>query len=126
MSEDILAEGRALSEHYTTWAGKKNAYVCDGNRAGVPGCGSYIVTIDVAAGVTPFIVQCGNCGRDAHSKMYRVKDWLTPTHQWYRPDTLDGIDAAYHEHLRSGGLILRPIGEDRWLPQMALVSDKPQ
>lgn len=124
---DILAEGRAKAEAYNRDGdgfkntGQKNAYECDGSGGNYglphkPGCGSFIVTIDRDPGVTPFGIRCGNCGETAHSKGYRVADWLEPTHEWYRPDSLDGIDPRYHEHLSRGGIILRPIEgrEDRW------------
>lgn len=123
---DILAEGRTKAEAYNRDGdgfqnlGRKNAYVCDGGYdppPGKEGCGSFIVTVDRDYGVTPFSLQCGNCGAFAYSKMYRIAEWLEPTHEWYRPESLDGVDPAYHQHLSNGGIILRPIngGEDRWL-----------
>lgn len=123
---DILEQGRAAIGGQPYFEGRKNAYECDGEghsdfalKIGVqpkPGCGAFIVTIDVAPGVTPFMLKCGRCGGYAHSKMYRVQDWLEPTHEWYRPDTLDGIDPAYFDHLSRGGLILRPVEgrPDEW------------
>lgn len=110
---DILAQGRAIAEGYNREGkgfdntGKKNAYECEDCRA-------YIVTIDRAPGVTPFMTKCGNCSGMAKSKMYRVSDRLTPTHEWYRPDTLDGIPEGYHDHLSRGGLILREIDGETW------------
>ena len=125
---DILAEGRKLAQSYHAGngdgfanEGRKNAYVCDGegghfNQPRKPGCGAFIITIDREPGVTPFGVQCGACGQIAHSKMYRVKAELEPTHEWYRPDSLQGIDRRYFDHLSRGGLILRAIPgkPDRW------------
>lgn len=120
---DILATGRALAEGQYEgggFKGRKNAYECDGtpeikgHSPAKPGCGAFIVTIDIHPGVTPFMLDCGRCGGWAHSKFYRVADWLEPTHEWYRPDTLEGINPAYLEHLSKGGLILRPIGKDEW------------
>lgn len=120
---DILAEGRAIAEkHYAEgggFAGKKNAYECDE-------CHAWIVTIDRDPGVTPFGIGCGNCGGGmAYSKFYRVAAWLTPSHEWYRPETLDGIDPVYHEHLRKGGIILRPIPgtSGRWSTREPAPSD---
>lgn len=110
---DILTEGRALAESYNREGngfantGKKNAYECEK-------CHAYIVTIDRAPGVAPFMTKCGNCGGMAQSKCYRVADRLEPTHEWYRPDSLDGIAAGYHEHLSRGGLILRSINGAGW------------
>ncbi|MFY9349110.1 MAG: hypothetical protein WBL20_08115 [Sphingobium sp.] len=114
---DIIEQGRKLAEEYNRDGsgfsndGRKNAYECEA-------CGSYIITVDRAPGVTPFLVKCGSCGAMAQSKFYRVRAWLSPTHEWYRPETLDGIDPAYHEHLSKGGLILRPIPgrSDVWSP----------
>lgn len=82
---------------------RKNAYECDE-------CGSYIVTVDREPGVTPFMVSCGNCGAMAKSKFYRVQAYLEPTHEWYRPETLDGLDPWESEHVENGGLLLRLIG----------------
>lgn len=115
MDDDILANGRALAEkHGGAFTGKKNAYECDESRHGGPGCGAWIVTIDVHPGVTPFILKCEACGGMAHSKMYRVAPSLIPTHEWYRPDKLDGVDPIYFDHLSKGGLILRPIADGKW------------
>jgi hypothetical protein len=91
-----------------------NAYECDGERAyadipAKPGCGAYIVTIDRHPGVTPFMVKCGHCGQMAESKRYNIQSYLNPTHEWYRPETLDGIEPVYFDHLSRGGLILRAI-----------------
>ena len=133
MQEDIIEQGRAAAEAYNG-SGKGfhnknriNAYVCDGGRARVlpglpqPGCGYFIITIDRDFGVTPFMVGCGNCGGMAYSKMYRVAVDIAPTHEWYRPNSLDGIDEGTHEHIRGGGLLLRPIeGRGAWLRPEAL------
>ncbi len=105
---DIIQKGREIAESYNCNGkgfdntGKKNAYVCEK-------CGSYIITIDRHPGVTPFMVRCGACDSMAQSKMYRVQDYLNPTHEWYRPDTLDGINSASFDHIENGGLILRAI-----------------
>ena len=138
---DILKEGRELAESYHSKAGggfenegRLNAYECDGERAyaevpAKPGCGAFIVTIDRHPGVTPFIVKCGHCGQMAHSKAYRVQAYLNPTHEWYRPETLDGIDECYFDHLSRGGLILRAIPgkPDRWtIPQRAGPCEPPE
>jgi hypothetical protein len=102
-------------------AERLNAYECDGEksfREGVPdkdGCGHYIVTIDREPGVTPFIVRCGNCGMSARSKGYKVASYLTPTHEWYRPDCLRELTEWELEHVKKGGLLLRPIDDAKWL-----------
>ena len=113
MDNDILAEGRAIAEKYNQQGkgfdntGKKNAYECEA-------CGAYIVTVDCHPGVTPFMTRCGLCHGIAQSKMYRAADWLEPTHEWYRPDTLEGIPEQAHDHLSNGGLILRAIDGATW------------
>lgn len=116
---DILELGRKKAEEYFGEGGegfqnlgRRNAYECKN-----PACRRYIITIDRAPGVTPFIVRCRKCNNEAYSKMYRVQEHLTPTHEWYRPETLDGIDKALHDHISKGGLILRAIpGEpDEWI-----------
>lgn len=125
---DPIAEGRAAAEGFNGASGegfknveRKNAYVCDGSNGnfrgpGRTGCGAYIVTIDREPGVTPFIVRCGNCGGETHSKFYRVQEDLEPTHEWYRPETAEGLSEHTVEHIRKGGLILRPIPgkPDKW------------
>lgn len=98
---------------------KLNAYECDGESGfgrgpDKPGCGAYIVTVDREPGVTPFMVKCGACGQMAHSKFYRVHRTLIATHEWYRPDTLDGLNVHEREHVEKGGLLLRPINDDGW------------
>jgi hypothetical protein len=123
MKTNVLEQGRAAVADQPFFEGRKNAYECDGEGAlnaskAKSGCGAFIVTLDRDAGVTPFMLKCGRCGAYAHSKFYRVAEWLKPTHEWYRPDSLDGIDAAYHEHLSKGGLMtfwLFTHPDGRWI-----------
>ncbi|OYX62712.1 MAG: hypothetical protein B7Y88_13745 [Sphingomonadales bacterium 32-64-17] len=82
---------------------RKNAYECEE-------CGSWICTIDREQGVTPFMVGCGSCGAMAKSKFYRVSELLAETHEWYRPETLEGLSDWSADHVRRGGLLLRRIG----------------
>ena len=111
--DSLLVRGRQIAEQYNRDGegfknvGRKNAYECES-------CGYYIVTIDRDPGVTPFMVKCENCGGMASSKFYRVQEYLSPTHQWYRPDSLAGIDTRYYDHLERGGLILRAIDGKGW------------
>ena len=116
--KDVIQLGREIAEHHHGRegagfdnTGKKNAYECDE-------CHAYIVTIDRHPGVTPFMTACGKCAGLAKSKFYRVADWLEPTHEWYRPETLADIPAdagpGTYEHLGNGGLILRPINGAEW------------
>lgn len=96
---------------------KKNAYQCEE-------CASWIVTIDREQGVTPFMVGCGKCGAMAQSKMYRVSCSMEPTHEWFRPETLEGLSQWSADHVRNGGLLLRRIGggdaKDGWQTEDAL------
>ncbi len=108
-TDDAIEEGRQLALGYNGAAGpgfhnegKKNAYECEA-------CHAYLVSIDAEPGVTPFIIRRRNCGGEAQSKFYRVADRLVPTHEWTRPETLDGLNAGTIEHIRKGGLILQPI-----------------
>lgn len=89
--------------------GKKNIYVCEK-------CFGHIVTVDLAEGVTPFMVGCkANDGCDGmmQSSFYRVYDQrIRPSYEWYRPNSLDGLKRGVHEHVENGGLLLREIGHD--------------
>ena len=111
--DSLLVRGRQIAEQHNRDGegfknvGRKNAYECES-------CGSYIVTIDRDPGVTPFMVKCENCGAMAKSKFYRVQEYLSPTHEWYRPDSLAGIGTGYYDHLERGGLILRAIDGKGW------------
>ena len=111
--ESIIETGRRIAESYNRKGegfdncGKKNAYECED-------CGSHIVTIDRHPGITPFLTRCGNCKGMAKSKMYRVADWLEPTHEWFRPEMLEDVPAGSSDHIARGGLILRPIGDSAW------------
>lgn len=113
MMDSLLIRGREIAERHNRDGGgfknadRKNAYECEA-------CGSYIITIDRDPGVTPFMVKCENCGGMASSKFYRVQDYLDPTHEWYRPASLAGIDKGYYDHIERGGLILRSIDGHGW------------
>ena len=94
--------------------GKINAYRCLGSSVMFPkgksgGCGYRMVTIDRETGVTPFLTQCPNCQGEAQSSMYRVPAGLQPTHEWYRPDSLEGLPPHSRDHVLKGGLLLREI-----------------
>jgi hypothetical protein len=94
-------------------AGEKNAYWCSD-------CEQYLITVDVAQGVTPFIVRCRNCGGDARSQLYPEEPWPAtdpagrtipnqPTHEWYMP-TLEAarrMGEGTLDHVTKGGLVLR-------------------
>lgn len=65
-------------------------------------------------------VRCGHCGGTATSRMYKVVAGLEPTHEWFRPGSAAELPEGYSlndvaDHLSNGGLLLRPIGEDKWI-----------
>lgn len=86
-----------------------NVYTCKS-------CGHQIVTIDIEEGVTPFMIDCKICKKDATSSFYRVPEGLVPTHEWYKP-TVKELKKLYghnanllmnmKDHVKSGGLDLR-------------------
>jgi hypothetical protein len=84
--------------------GRKNKYVCDD-----PGCAHTITTVDIDEGVTPFMTACEKCNGTAVSRMYRVDQTEVETHEWFRPQTLEGLKPHSQEHVRRGGLLLRKI-----------------
>ncbi len=103
-AEVVRAQMAAHHDGQTGFAnnGRKNAYECED-------CGAWIVTIDREPGVTPFMVECGICRQMATSKFYRVADRMQPTHEWYRPETSNGLSPWSLEHVSKGGLLLRTI-----------------
>lgn len=110
---DPIKEGRERAESFNGKdgsgfknVGRLNAYQCET-------CLHYAITIDREPGVTPFIVRCRRCGGEAKSAFYRVPPTYQPTYEWIRPETVEGLDSGTIEHIRSGGLILRPINPDR-------------
>lgn len=116
--------GAKMEAEGHSFKGQINVYACTPpvipNSTVNGGCGHWIVTIDREAGVTPMFVRCGHCGGTASSRMYRVGEGLEPTHEWFRPKFAAELPQGYSvgsvaDHLSNGGLLLRPIGEDRWL-----------
>ena len=107
--------------------GRKNAYVCDGGFGGLPGlprpgCGHFMVTVDRDEGVTPFAMPCEHCGATAYSRMYRVALNIEPTHEWYKPESIDAEPQWARHHISQGGLMLRAIeGRGQWLHPNALI-----
>lgn len=99
-----------------------NVYRCE------HGCNN--VTVDVDDGVTPFMMKCvtksrpdrpldpiltgsdGECLGMAKSCFYpkvAPPPWISvPTHEWYRPKDLAGLNDGELEHVKKGGLLLRP------------------
>ena len=88
--------------------GKKNMYVCDT-------CGGHIITKDIAAGTTPFLIACQathGCPGRMGSSFYKVFDpenRLAHTHEWYKPLLHRGMSPATQDHVQKGGLLLRAI-----------------
>lgn len=92
-------------------AERLNRYVC---RA----CGGSVVTVDRVEGVTPFYLDCyatKGCNGPMMSSFYRVEGDPTPTFEWYRPGKAErkGLDPATREHVKLGGLLIRPIAAGR-------------
>jgi len=101
---------------------RENVYRCE------YGCNT--VTVDVDRGVTPFMIKCksvsrpgrplmpsltgpdGECVGTAHSSFYpgapRPPHLPAPTHEWFRPSELAGLSDDDADHVRRGGLLLRP------------------
>ena len=71
-----------------------NVYSCS--------CGHDTITIDIDAGVTPFMYRCEKCGNRAISKGYQVQGNLTPTLEWYNPmDNEEGYPNHYGQGLQN-------------------------
>lgn len=114
-------------------AGRLNGYRCERNPDHT------IITVDREPGVTPFTIECRYCrdlgipgdGLYRHpamqSAMYRVPDDLTPDHEWYRPDSLDGLKPGEVDHVMKGGLLLRQIAAMRPspAPEAKMANDNP-
>lgn len=113
----LAAAAEKAAAFNSTFVGRLNGYRCEQNPA------HKIITIDREAGVTPYTTSCVHCERLGHpnqrggfyrwatmrSAMYRIPQDLTPTHEWYRPDSLEGLDRGMVDHLLKGGLTLREI-----------------
>lgn len=86
------------------WQYRRNVYVCEVCRSCTP-------TIDRDSGVTPFAIRCPGCGGSATSSFYRVPQTIRPFLEWYRPHERERrrLDAITLDHVRRGGLLLRPI-----------------
>jgi hypothetical protein len=81
-----------------------NIYICEK-------CHGQVVTKDIDAGVTPFMISCRatpGCIGAMASSFYRCDQSLPFQFEFYRPESLHGFDSWTVEHLKKGGLILRP------------------
>ena len=95
--------------------------------------GCHTVTVDVDDGVTPFMIQCrsrstperpikakylgeeGFCKGTAESSFYprgpKPLHIGEPKWEWYKPTTPEVMSNAEFEHVKQGGLLLRPRTE---------------
>ena len=86
--------------------GKINIYHCQT-------CACDTVTIDIDAGVTPFMLDCKKtegCPGPAYYSFYTVPDPAPkPEWEWFEPrgDELKKLHPAMLEHVKAGGLDLR-------------------
>jgi hypothetical protein len=90
---------------------KINVYTCPN--------GHQTVTLDVAEGTTPQMIQCPACLAEkkpnvaANSAWYMVAQDLTPTHEWYKPSDIIKVPKNLQEHVAAGGLLLREIATQK-------------
>jgi len=85
-----------------------NCYLCKS-------CRHVTKTRDIDPGVTPYIIECEDCGKDAYSTFYKdiVPD-QSPTKEWFRPtmeQTLQ-MSEGMIDHILQGGLDLRDIKKE--------------
>lgn len=94
--------------------GKVNKYICMGTDANDSASFSHFTfTINLANGVTPFMIKCPHCKGMAQSQMYRalpVCGIVTVTHAFYRPKR-GPKDAATLEYMMNGAMLLAPLPE---------------
>lgn len=87
--------------------GQINAYDC-------PCCLKVMVTIDVADGATPAVLNCRKtpgCPGAARSRWYNGCQGLTPEFEWYAPGEVELREQspATQAHVHDGGLMIRAI-----------------
>jgi len=109
--EEIKAQYAHSVEYYSTHVKRGvNCYTC-------PSCKHITKTIDVDAGVTPFMHLCEQCKKElGQSSMYKdIAPNQQPTEEWYRP-TLEEVlemhkagDYNMVSHIVRGGLHQRKI-----------------
>lgn len=110
-------------------AGDKNAYYCED-------CRGYLVVVHADDGVTPMFLACrvkgeptdpaNDCKGRSHSLMYPTEPWpekdgfgtaipTEPTYEWYAPDERERrtLKPDTLDHVERGGLLLRPIADER-------------
>lgn len=77
-------------------------------------CGHVTKTVDVDAGVTPFMHECEECEGMAYSTGYKdIAPWQKPTQEWFRPDLKAVLKMRKNpdllDHVLRGGLDVRKI-----------------
>lgn len=75
-------------------------------------CQKEIVTIQIDAGTTPFMLLCRvtkDCKGRMLSQFGRNKDGAIPTFEWYRKRIIDCLNRIEAEHHSKGGLFIRPL-----------------
>jgi hypothetical protein len=95
----------------STKAPRENVYTCQL-------CGFMLLTVDVAHGTTPFMIECKAktaCEGHMYSSMYPKgpKPAGYPqeaSHEWYRPspEEFRTLESWNRAHVEKGGLLLRP------------------
>jgi transcription elongation factor Elf1 len=100
-----LLQNVAIDDYYKIDLNNRfNCYVCK--------CGHITKTVDIDAGVTPFMFSCEKCGNMATSTYYKdIAPEQQPTIEWYRP-TLKQVlklrkNEAMLDHVLNGGLQYR-------------------
>ena len=71
-------------------------------------------TVDVDAGVTPFMHKCSKCNKWATSSFYKgIAPNEEPVEEWYRPTLEETLKLANNtallDHVLKGGLLCRKI-----------------
>lgn len=85
--------------------GMKNKYLCDV-------CMESIITINRDDGTTAFIIKCcatPGCRGTMISQSYNVDQKAEPAYEWYRPHEMAVLPAQIWDHVKLGGLCIRPI-----------------
>jgi len=93
-----------LDERAATGHARMNLYTCNT-------CRGEVVTIDTDEGVTPFMISCratSGCKGVMQSNFYHCDPSRVAQFEWYRPETIKGLDQWTQEHVKKGGLLLRP------------------
>ena len=85
---------------------RTNTYTCSN--------GHITKTVDVDPGCTPFMHSCSECDEISRSSFYSdTHPEMKPTQEWHRPSLEEclKLSEGMLEHVLSGGLVNRDIGE---------------